>query len=381
MSISIIDNFQVGTSKPIDNRLVVGPGLFYNNRDNIQNKYTGLRIWDINDDKAYVWRNNNWSEEYKGGNVALGTTGSIPKFASSTTLGDSIIQEKTGKIVVSGILQASSLVGSGTGITAIRANNITSGSLSPARLVGGNNEVLVGNGSGSIWTNLNNLTVGTSKKVSLSNSDSSIVAHYLIFTSTNSTSQQLFSNESIAYQPSSGNFSLSTTDFNNKLTVNGSVSIGTTETAPDSGLLVGGPVKLKGLSQSDGNTSNTKLSIVSDLSGNLMIDSGTTVPIGGIIMWSGFIENIPNGFVICDGCTYITQLTLSYSIEPITTPDLRQKFLIGTGNSPSVQTPNPLDIGQESTFIYTDSGDNSITYYSIYYIMYIGYPIINVQCG
>ena len=56
------------------------------------------------------------------------------------------------------------------------------------------------------------------------------------------------------------------------------------------------------------------------VSGNLSasgIVSGTggVVPIGGIIMWSGTIASIPNNWKLCDG--------------NFTTPDLRDKFIIG----------------------------------------------------
>lgn len=381
MSISIIDNFQVGTSKPIDNRFVVGPGLYYTNKNDIQHKYTGLRIWDINDDKSYIWKDTVWVEESTFEVVGTGTTGAIPKFTTSTTIGDSIMTESTGRINVNGILQATSLVGSGSGITAINATNITTGTLNPARLVGGSNEVLVGNGTGSTWANLNTLTVGTSNKVSLLNSVTSNVAHYLTFASANSSSQQLFSNVSLAYQPSSGNLSISTTDFNNKLTVNGSVSIGTTIAAPDSGLLVGGSVRFTGLSQIDPNLNLPKLVVTTDTTGVLKLDTGSTLPLGAIIMWSGLEETIPTGFAICNGCSYVTMTSQAAGMGQIITPDLRQKFLFGAGNSPTINSPTPLDIGQESTFDYSNTGDNNITYRSIYYIMYIGYPIIDTQCG
>ncbi len=43
------------------------------------------------------------------------------------------------------------------------------------------------------------------------------------------------------------------------------------------------------------------------------------VPIGGIIMWSGSIANIPEGWALCDGSNG--------------TPDLRDRFIVGAGNS------------------------------------------------
>ena len=43
------------------------------------------------------------------------------------------------------------------------------------------------------------------------------------------------------------------------------------------------------------------------------------VPIGCIIMWSGAIANIPNGWALCDGTNG--------------TPDLRDKFVVGAGTS------------------------------------------------
>ena len=46
------------------------------------------------------------------------------------------------------------------------------------------------------------------------------------------------------------------------------------------------------------------------------------VPIGGIIMWSGTIANVPAGYKLCDGTSG--------------TPDLRDKFIIGAGNNYAV---------------------------------------------
>lgn len=43
------------------------------------------------------------------------------------------------------------------------------------------------------------------------------------------------------------------------------------------------------------------------------------VPVGGILMWSGLVANIPSGYKLCDGTNG--------------TPDLRGKFIIGAGGS------------------------------------------------
>lgn len=367
MSISIVDNFQVGVSKPIDSRFVVGPGFFYTTRDDIQNKYTGLRIWDINENKAYIWKGNQWDEESTGGKVGTGNTGAIPKFITSTTIGDSIMIESTGRIIVNGILQATNLSGNGSNITAINATYITSGSLDPKRLVGKSNEVLVGTGTGSTWKNLNTLTVGTSNKAFLLNSTSSNT-HYLTFGAGNSSSQQLFSNVLLAYQPSTGNLSLSTTNFNNKLTVNGSVSIGTDTTAPDLGLLVGGSVRLTGLGQFTSDTNLPKFTIVS--SGNdfsLKLDTGTTVPLGGIIIWTSI--DIPEGFVICDGSTYQNYLGLTVQV-----PDLRAKYPIGS-------LSGQYELNNEGLMQTLSEEDISYKYLPVHFIIYIGTPNILISSG
>lgn len=52
-----------------------------------------------------------------------------------------------------------------------------------------------------------------------------------------------------------------------------------------------------------------------------------TVPVKGIIMWGGFINDIPQGWHLCDGGTY----------NGIETPDLRDRFIVGAGKSYSVK--------------------------------------------
>ena len=54
------------------------------------------------------------------------------------------------------------------------------------------------------------------------------------------------------------------------------------------------------------------------------IEADPTVPKGIIVMWSGSIGNIPLGWVLCDGVSG--------------TPDLRDKFIVGAGDSYAVDS-------------------------------------------
>jgi microcystin-dependent protein len=49
-----------------------------------------------------------------------------------------------------------------------------------------------------------------------------------------------------------------------------------------------------------------------------------TIPIGGIIMWSGTIANIPTGWALCDGTN--------------STPDLRNRFIVGAHSGVGIGT-------------------------------------------
>lgn len=105
MAIIIVDNFQVDTNNPIDNRFVVGsqsipsgnpslyPTPFYAYKEDIIYKYPGLRIWDFNDNVPYVWDGTQWINENTTGalvqNAATGNTGYkdyVVKFANNQTL-------------------------------------------------------------------------------------------------------------------------------------------------------------------------------------------------------------------------------------------------------------------------------------------------------
>jgi len=89
------------------------------------------------------------------------------------------------------------------------------------------------------------------------------------------------------------------------LNINGNVGIGA-ESDPDKRLIVGGIIKsTQGFEFPDGT-----------------VQTSAGIPVGGIIMWSGSITNIPDGWALCDGTNG--------------TPDLRDRFVmsVGTGESP-----------------------------------------------
>lgn len=64
----------------------------------------------------------------------------------------------------------------------------------------------------------------------------------------------------------------------------------------------------------------------------------TQVPLGGILLWSGTIQDIPDGFSICDGA----------SINGVRTPDLRNKFVIGSSGADSKGYPVTTITGKQS---------------------------------
>jgi hypothetical protein len=73
--------------------------------------------------------------------------------------------------------------------------------------------------------------------------------------------------------------------------------------------------------------------------------SGTVVPSGSIILWSGSIGSVPSGYYLCNGQNG--------------TPNLEDTFIIGAGNSYSVN----------ATGTVFGSGSSAPNYYALCYIM------------
>ena len=79
------------------------------------------------------------------------------------------------------------------------------------------------------------------------------------------------------------------------------------------------------ISGTDNSVTATNLTVLGTMTAPNL---GGVVPIGGIIMWSGTIAAIPSGWALCNGQV----------VNGKTTPDLRDRFVIGAGNTYAVGT-------------------------------------------
>lgn len=75
------------------------------------------------------------------------------------------------------------------------------------------------------------------------------------------------------------------------------------------------------------------------------------VPSGAILVWSGSVATVPSGYVLCNGSNG--------------TPNLQDSFVVGAGNSFSVNATG----GFASSGVMTSVGVNTPLYYSLAFIM------------
>ena len=118
----------------------------------------------------------------------------------------------------------------------------------------------------------------------------------------------------------------------------------TTNTLYSSNISIGNDLGVTGATTLTGNLSVTAPSTISGYG---------TIPIGGIIMWSGAIANIPTGWALCNDQT----------VNGIKTPDLRNKFIVGAGSVYAVAAIGGTAdaVVPEHNHSASFSGDNSLS--------------------
>jgi microcystin-dependent protein len=111
------------------------------------------------------------------------------------------------------------------------------------------------------------------------------------------------------------------------------------------------------------NTSSVIANLQQRLS-RLEATSTSPVPIGGIIMWSGSVSSIPQGWVLCNGAP-----------NPLgaTPPDLRNRFIVGAGSNYTVGATGGADsVVLTGSQMPADTHRVGITYWSGQYSFFNG---------
>lgn len=240
MPIQIVDNFDLNSPKPLDNRMVVGSQSFYTTKDSIPYKYPGMRIWDLDAGIPFYWTGTTFSTENSSTISGNGTGGYLPKYILTNVVGNSVIYEDVlGKIGintssplyqfdVAGDLRATTLRGIGQDISNLNASNVTLGSLSLVRLTNGTSgQILVAGPSQPQWSSPSSVSVGTASNVVITN-DTASSTQYITFVDGTSGSRSVkVSSTKLQFTPSSGNLyvsgnvGLGTIPTSDKLTVSG----------------------------------------------------------------------------------------------------------------------------------------------------------------
>jgi trimeric autotransporter adhesin len=259
------------------------------------------------------------ASSFSGSLNSSNLTGTIP----SSVLGNSTVYVGTSAVA----LNRSSANQSLSGISSISLPGASSGTITiQAPATAGTNTITFPANTGTValtsdittpnngTLNLNVSGVGLSGTAIFTANQSSTSTFTVTSNATDSNAAS-----TIVARDSSGNFSAGTIT----AVLNGNAN---TATTASNVFGTGGRV----LYNSSTNTTSTSANLTFDgtnlgVSGTVTCTSfvgNGVIPVGGIIMWSGSIASIPNGWSLCNGQNG--------------TPDLRDRFVVGAGNAYSV---------------------------------------------
>lgn len=199
MPIQIIDNFELTSDRPIDNRLVVGTNSFYTNKDDITNKYSGMRIWELPGSNltgggtnstaiglGYVWTGTSWGSENTTAISGGGTPDRLAYFNTGNTIQSSNIYFNGtnigiagaaeplpfgSRLVVTGNIKSigGQFIGNGSSLTNLNATQLTGGTVPIARIPGATTGWILTADStlGASYKNPSSITVGTASALQI----------------------------------------------------------------------------------------------------------------------------------------------------------------------------------------------------------------------
>jgi hypothetical protein len=245
MSIQIVSGFQLNTSEPIDSRIVASGSSA---RDAISYKYHGLRVFDISDNIPYVWNGSNWISENSTGISGNGLQDHVAFFSGANTIdyNTQLFFKKTDTFIsisgdqnfipdttfhVDGNIKATNILGNGSSLTNLNANNISDGTLALSRLANGTAGWLLSTGSPSpVYINPANITVGTaSTATNVSVTSGTNALNYITFVENSTGSNPIKVDTNLVYSASKNIIGSGGFEFNNSATSITGYTVGNTK--------------------------------------------------------------------------------------------------------------------------------------------------------
>ena len=239
-----------------------------------------------------------------------------------------------------------------TGTPSISITNLTiSGSITDKdSSTGSSGQVLSSTGSQVDWINVGDISAGSASQVAVSDDSNANADRFIVFSASNSGNNSLKSDGGLKYNPSTNRIASQITDVSNHDTDDiseGSSNLYHTTARARGSISASGSVSYNSstgvISYTQGNSDSVSegssnlyhttarargaISASGDLSYNsstgvMSISVPSSFVTGMIIIWSGSSGSIPSGWVLCNGSN--------------STPDLRNRFVVGAGDSYSV---------------------------------------------